>query len=62
MRNILRPLINQVADYPNDVGELAEKLVNSGLNDEALQLVESDIAKGTKGSVGNYAGHINVHN
>ena len=32
MRNILRPLIN-AADYPNDVGELAEKLVNSGLND-----------------------------
>ncbi|MCT8249329.1 tetratricopeptide repeat protein [Proteus faecis] len=62
MRNILRPLINQVADYPNDVGELAEKLVNSGLNDEALQLVESDIAKGTKGSIGNYAGHINVLN
>ncbi|MFN6885928.1 tetratricopeptide repeat protein, partial [Proteus mirabilis] len=30
MRNTLRPLINQVADYPNDVGELAEKLVNSG--------------------------------
>lgn len=62
MRNILRPLINQVANYPNDVGELAEKLVNSGLNDEALKLVESDIAKGTKGSVGNYAGHINVLN
>ncbi|QAV23093.1 cellulose biosynthesis protein BcsC [Proteus hauseri] len=62
VRNTLRPLINQVADYPNDVGELAEKLVNSGLNDEALQLIENDIAKGTKGSVGNYAGHINVFN
>lgn len=62
MRNTLRPLINQVADYPNDIGELAEKLVNSGLNDEALKLVENDIAKGTKGSVGNYSGHINVFN
>lgn len=62
VRNTLRPLINQVADYPNDVGELAERLVSSGLNDEALQLVENDIAKGTKGSVGNYAGHINVLN
>ncbi|MFN6885629.1 tetratricopeptide repeat protein, partial [Proteus mirabilis] len=60
MRNTLRPLINQVADYPNDVGELAEKLVNSGAQDEALQLIENDLAKGTKGSVGNYAGHINV--
>ena len=39
MRNTLRPLINQVADYPND-GELAEKLVNSGAQDEALQLIE----------------------
>ncbi|EMH1771667.1 BCSC C-terminal domain-containing protein [Proteus mirabilis] len=62
MRNTLRPLINQVADYPNDVGELAEKLVNSGAQDEALQLIENDLAKGTKGSVGNYAGHINVFN
>ncbi|OAT29363.1 cellulose biosynthesis protein BcsC [Proteus myxofaciens] len=61
-RNTLRPLINQLTDYPNDVGELAESLVSSGLNEEALQLVESDIAKGIKGSVGNYSGHINVFN